>query len=166
MPPDFAVAPYRAIHARITAKIPTSHSAFPHYAGGWNGLVYRFRACAEHDTAFTMSIRRGGKAPQPNERYVQERELFGFFVTGVSAIESFCYSLFAIGAMLNLKEFNIIEARHLKAINPKQTTEHFSTVFPNEELTIALAGMLRDAHYDEWCAIRNILAHRAAPGRH
>jgi hypothetical protein len=166
MPADFAVAPYEAIHARITATLPTTHRAWSHYAGGWNALAYRFRACAEHDTAFTLSLRRAGKAPRPNERYVQERELFSFFGTGLSAIESLCYSLFAIGSMLNLKEFNLIEPGHLKAINPKKTTEQFSKVFPNEAITTNLAGMISDANYEEWCDIRNILAHRSAPGRH
>jgi len=108
MPPDFAAAPYRAIHARITATIPTTHLAWSHYAAGWTALAYRFRACAEHDTALTQSIRWAGAVPPPNERYVQERERFGFFVTGVSAIESLCYSLFAIGALLNLQEFSIL----------------------------------------------------------
>src|SRR3712207_3499862 len=165
VPPDFAVAPYNAIHARITAKIPTNHIAWSHYAGGWNALAYRFRACAEHATAFTMSIRRAGKAPSPNERYVQERELFGFFVTGLSAIESCCYSLFALGAMLNLQAFPLIELRQLKAITPHKTTEQFSTVFPNEAITTTLAGMRRDVTYVEWWTIRNVLAHRLVPGR-
>ncbi len=165
MPSDFAVAPYTAIHARITAKIPTNHIAWSHYAGGWNALAYRFRACAEHDTAFTKSLRRAGAVPPPNERYVQDRELFGFFVTGVSAIESLCYSLFAIGALLNLKEFSISEPRQLKAITPAKTTEQFAKVFPTEAITTTLAGMLGDAQYEQWCTIRNILAHRSAPGR-
>ncbi len=166
MPADFAVAPYHAIHARITAKIPTDHTAWSHYAGGWHALAYRFRACAEHDSAFTLSLRRAGKAPRPNERYVQERELFSFFVTGLSAIESFCYSLFAIGSMLNPNEFKMTKPGHLQSVSPKKTTEQFSQVFPNEAITTTLAGTLRDVSYAEWCTIRNVLAHRSAPGRH
>src|SRR3712207_7927424 len=38
MPPDFAVAPYRAIHARITTTLPTTHRAWSHYTGGWTAL--------------------------------------------------------------------------------------------------------------------------------
>jgi len=166
MPADFPVAPYHAIHARITTTIPTNHIAWPHYAGGWNALAYRFRACADHATAFTQSMKRAGKVPPPNERYVQERELFGFFVTGVAAIDSLCYSLFAIGAMLNLKEFTLSEPRQLKAITPRKTTEQFAHVFPTEVITTTLADLLHDAQYAEWWTIRNILAHRAAPSRH
>lgn len=117
------------------------------------------------DASFTKSFRRGGKAPPPNERYVQERELFGFFVTGVSAIECFCYSLFAVGGMLKPEEFTISEPGQLKAITPHKTTAQFAKVFSHVEVTHALGELLHDDRYDEWCTIRNILAHRLAPGR-
>jgi hypothetical protein len=97
---------------------------------------------------------------------VQERELFSFFVTGLSAIESLGYSLFAIGSLLNPNAFKMTEPGQLKAISPKKTAEQFSTVFPNETVTTTLDGMLSDANYEEWCTIRTILAHRSAAGRH
>src|SRR3712207_8391880 len=50
-----------------------------------------------------------------------------------------CYSLFALGAMLNLQAFPLIELWQLKAITPHKTTEQFSIVFPNEAITTTLA---------------------------
>lgn len=50
----------------------------------------------------------GGAPPEP-ERYRQERDLFGFFVSGLSAIESTNYGLFAIASMLDPNRFRIAE---------------------------------------------------------
>ena len=38
-------------------------------------------------------LKKAGDAPPQPKRYIQEKELFHFFVNGYSTLESFCYAL-------------------------------------------------------------------------
>jgi hypothetical protein len=102
IPADFDNAVQLAILAAVKAKyrqqdVPESWRQFN---WAWGGLLYRFCACAEHNEAFTESVTRAGASPPDPDRYVQEKHLFGFFVTGHSAIECLSYGLHALGSMV------------------------------------------------------------------
>ncbi len=165
MPEDFAVEPYEAIHSRVTTKKENHPDTWAEYAGAWNAVAYRFHASADHDEAYTESIQRAGDSPPQPERYIQEKELFGFFVTGLSAVESLCYGLFAIASMLNERCFLMTTTKHKKSIGFKKTTQQFAKAFPGEDVTYALRQMRDSKEFSEWREIRNILTHRSAPGR-
>lgn len=165
MPPDFPVTPYEAIHSRMVTKNNTYPNSWAQYSGAWNAVAYRFLSCAYHSDAFTESVRRVGNSPPSPERCKQEQELFGFFVTGLAAIESLCYGLFAICSILNPREFPITLPSNLRVITPEKTKEKFLSVFPSEALTTALQQMLDSQDFKDWNEIRNILVHRSAPGR-
>ena len=165
MPKDFDVEPYEAIHLRVSASSKVYPDSWAQYAGAWNAVAYRFLSCADHDRTFTESIQRAGDAPAQPERYIQERELFGFFVTGLAAIESLCYGLFAIASMLDSQNFPIKTPSDMKSITPKKTAKQFKEAFPRESITTALNKIVTAQEFREWKEIRNILAHRVAPGR-
>lgn len=165
MPRDFAVEPYEAIRSRVVAKKDAYPHSWAQYAGAWNAVAYRFLSCADHDRAFIESIKRAGNAPPQPERYRQERELFGFFVTGLAAIESLCYGLFAIGSMLDAQNFPISTPRDMRSISPEKTAKQFAAAFPKEGITAALQQMRSAQDFRDWKEIRNLLAHRSAPGR-
>ena len=165
MPNDFAAEPYEAIRSRVVAKKEAYPHSWAQYAGAWNAFAYRFLSCADHDRAFIGSIRRFGNSPPQPERYKQERELFGFFVTGLAAIESLCYGLFAIASMLDAQNFPITKPDHMRSINPEKTTKQFAVAFPEEDITAALQQMCTAQDFRDWKEIRNILAHRSTPGR-
>ena len=42
------------------------------------------------------------------ERFIQEDALFGFFVNGLSVIESFFYGLYWIGSMVDTNSFPVL----------------------------------------------------------
>jgi len=130
-------------------------------SGGWRAVAYRLLSCAEHSQAFTRSIESAGDSPPFPERYVQERELFGFFVNGLAAIESLCYALYAIGSLLRPELF----ARPPRAINLKSTLTALRGAFPENTIGAILEGVAEDARYREWKTLRDILAHRVAPTR-
>ncbi len=69
-------------------------------------------SCAGYDEAFTASVHREGSQ---RETFIQERELFDFFVTDCSAIVSLFYALFSTGAMLNRKRFPIATPKDMRA---------------------------------------------------
>jgi hypothetical protein len=163
LPPDFPEAQYSAIQKRISVDLkqgpPDSTAEF---AGGWNGLRYRYLVCLEHDRQFTTSI----EGPRTDvERYNQERDLYGFFVNGQSAIECLCYGLHAIASILKPTDFSVSRPEDLRAIKWHKTAKKFATFFPGEDLTGSLDRLLKSGDFTKWQEHRNILAHRATPGR-
>jgi hypothetical protein len=95
----------------------------------------------------------------------QDRELFGFFVTGLSAIESTCYGLFAIGSILDRNNFSFETEKHRRNANTASTVKQFAETFCNYSVTIALQAITRQQEYKDWKKVRNNLAHRINPGR-
>lgn len=165
MPEDFPSRAYQSINSCVVRRKDTCPGPWGQYAQAWNALAYRFLSCTEHDEAFTSSIKSTGSSPPPHDRYIQERELFGFFVTGLAAIESLCYGLFAIGSMLNPADFPLQTAEDMKKVTPNETAAQFANIFPNERVSNLLRQVTNDQCFKDWNDIRNIMAHRGAPSR-
>jgi hypothetical protein len=53
----------------------------------------------------------------------------------------------------------------MRSITPERTAKRLEEAFPEEAITITLKETLVQGIYAEWKDIRNILAHRTAPGR-
>lgn len=165
MPSDFPSEPYDEVSRRVGSFSTHTPATLSHFAGAWNAVAYRYSACADYDVAFTDSIRCYGDAPPPQERNLQERCLFGFFVSGLAALESIYYGLFAVGALLNPAHFPLSTDNEMRAVNPRSTADHYFRVFPSEGITNVLLQLEQSQEFKDWREIRNILAHRTAPGR-
>lgn len=165
MTDDFPIDSYKAVHERVCSNSNTESELWSEYAGAWNAIAYRFQALTDHGTAFSESIRRSGDGPPQPERYIQERELFAFFINGLATIESFCYGLFSIGSIVDSVAFPVATPKDLKLINVERTGVEFKKTFPGKGVTMALERLIDSNEYAKWKEIRNILAHRSAPGR-
>lgn len=172
MPDDFPVTPYEniteSIHlAREADKHPESWhpEAWREFASAWNAVAFRFCSCAEHDVAFTEAMKRPEKFSKSHEIYIQERELFGFFVSGLSVIDSTCYALFAVGSMLDVQTFPIATSDDKKKITSEMTADKFGSAFKSERISSVLRQLIDSKDYQEWKTIRNIISHRSAPPR-
>jgi hypothetical protein len=165
IPQDFPLRPYNNIRNRLGGERDKHPDSWSEFASAMNAVEYRFHSCAEHDEAFAESIRRAGNSPPAPERYAQERELFCFFVTGMSAIESFCYGLFAIGSMLDAQAFPFVTTEDKRNITPEKTADKFRTTFSGENITSILKRLTESQDYQRWRTMRNILSHRSTPGR-
>lgn len=133
-----------------------------HFHDSWLASGYRFCTCVEHDEAFRDSIKRVGVNPNQKEHYIQERELFGFFINGLTVIESLAYSSYILGAMLVENGFPMNAP---KLIQVNHTADKYNKYYPNEPLSNELDQLRNSSDYDEWKKIRNILAHRVIPAR-
>lgn len=169
MPKDFASAPYEAISSRVSARNQTHPDSWTQFAAAWNSVRYRFLSCTEHSEAFTKAIKEAGTpgvTPQTeNSWYTQQKELFGFFVTGITTIECLCYGLFAVGSILNAQQFPIATPNDLRAIKARSTTRKFTIVFPNEVVSSALQQVTNSQEFKDWGEVRHVLIHRGLPGR-
>jgi hypothetical protein len=100
LPSDFPVAEFIAAELEMRARAGTSPitpaPTWAEFGAAWMAVAYRFLDVTYFDQAFRDSMAKFGAAPEPPERYRQERHLFGIFVSGLSAIESFCYGLCAL----------------------------------------------------------------------
>src|SRR5215210_4003084 len=142
MPKDFASAPYEAVSSRVSAKNQTHPDSLVQFAAAWNAVRHRFLSCTEHSEAFTKAIKEAGipgVTPQTADMwYAQQKELFDFFMTGLSTIESICYGLYAVGSILNTQQFPITTPHDLRRIGTNSTARKFTTVFANEPISSTL----------------------------
>jgi hypothetical protein len=97
--------------------------------------------------------------------YREERDLFGFFVSGLSVLDSFSFLMYFAGAQLRPTVFRTERPGQLGSITIASTAEAYGKAFPNDPFTSSLIGLKDDPKLKEWRNVRNVLAHRAAPGR-
>jgi hypothetical protein len=173
MPPDFAAEPYDAVCGRLAdlggeydrEAASNEYHAWYQWLAAWINVTIRFRSCAEHEEAFVNSVSEHGANPRQPEKYHQDRELFGFFVTGLSAIESTYYGLFAVDAILAPNSFPIATEQHMRNADMRKTIQLYTEVFPNDSITAALRSISGQKEFRDWKDIRNTLGHRINPGR-
>jgi hypothetical protein len=165
LPDDFAVAEMDAIHGHLSdlSEDRRQSPEWSEWAGACNGIVYRYLACDEHGTALADSLDQSLSPPQP-ERYRQERLLFSFFVEGLSCIECCYYGFYFVGAMVDAEAFG-------PGFDPQKVTrarvvQRYQDHFQSDEITSSLEAINASSELKVWGNVRNLLAHRATPGRH
>lgn len=161
---DFPIGLLEKVHAEISdpddARRQTDE--WREWAGACNGVLYRFLACAQHSDLLVSSLTLSTSPPQP-DRFEQEKLLFDFFAEGLSALECLYYGVYFVGALVD--PIQLEPARARRTIVPLHVTERFESAFPADVLTPTLRATLDDAEYQAWRCARNVLTHRAAPGR-
>lgn len=165
MPADFPVAPFERVYARLRPRAATHAAQYEHFSGAWNAISFRYWALCAYGEDFTASIDEAGAADNHDQRYRQERHLFGFFSNGFSTFEAFFYGMFAIGAILQPASFPLATPKDQQAVSPSSTERAFTTAFRGDPLLASFQAIFSDAAYREWKEIRNVLTHRTAPGR-
>lgn len=165
MPPDFPVAHYESVHNKVQPLARTSNHVYEQFAGAWNALSYRFLALTEYEAKFAASLTGAGSRPVPPDRYRQERDLFGFFSNGFSVFEATFYGLFSLGSFFSAASFPMSTAKDQQRITPSSTAAAMTKAFPGDPIHQVISTVSSDPAYLELREVRNILAHRAAPGR-
>ena len=136
---------------------------YKEFAGGHNGVKIRFFACCEFSNQFVHSISKFGNAPALERgRFAQENNLFGFFVSGLSTLECFGYCIHFMANMINP---GLFQTSSLQGITLEKTSNAYLQAYPNHPFSTSLQDLLSSADFKEWKDLRNILAHRSAPGR-
>jgi hypothetical protein len=70
---------------------------YQHFYRAWVAVAFRQRAYATHSQDYTALFQRTRGTSQDEDMFREDDELFGFFMKGLSALESFAYSLYALG---------------------------------------------------------------------
>ncbi|MCO4090748.1 MAG: hypothetical protein HEQ34_02195 [Sphingorhabdus sp.] len=161
---DFPRKPYEAVHSAVLAQWSDS-GVYHEYSGAWNAVAFRFHGSVDAGTKFQKSLRDSGPHPAPLQRYQQEEALFSFFSNGFAAYEAFFYGLFAIGSFIHPAAFPLSTAKERQRISPSFTQATFVKAFPGDQILDDIQSVFDEVSYQQWRDTRNILTHRAAPGR-
>jgi len=165
MPDDFPSAAFERIWAKINPLSTTRNSLYLEFNSAWNALAHRYLAMVDHGEGFTASVIADGTSPKPERRHYQEQCLFDFFSSGFSAFDAFFYATFAVGALIDAVAFPMTTEKDQRKISCKHTVESYGRKFPQSVVLAALKALADSPEYGQWHDIRNILTHRAAPGR-
>ena len=163
MPPDFPRAEYESVSAQALKNAQSENDFYSHFVGAWSAVAYRFLAVTDYEREFNRSIAEQDHSA--SARHLQERQLFGFFSSGFSVFEASFYGAFSLGAFSNAAHFPMASPRDQQRITPSSTINAFREAFPNDPINDVMAAITQDAAFTEWREIRNVLTHRAAPGR-
>jgi hypothetical protein len=161
VPDDFPAADYDLIHTKVATR--SAESVFWEYAFAWNAVAYRFTQMADHDETYRRTLTDSGDPYVV--RYKQDKELFGFFMAGLSALEAFFYAMHSVAGLADPIGFPMASESDRKCVGITLTKDRFACRFPTEPLTQAMASLGCDPSLKQWKKVRNLLVHRQAPGR-
>lgn len=169
LPSDFPASEFVSAELQMRARVGTSPVSlvptWTEFGAAWMAVAYRFLDVTHFDQEFRDSMARFGAAPEQSERYHQERHLFGFFVSGLSAIESFCYGLCALAWEAAPQNVSLVTLGQRKGVSPASTCDRFNAHFKSDGITAILSALVNSSEYVDWVDMRNALAHRTSPGR-
>ena len=165
LPAPFPEDLFEAVKTRVSGAMLSSSPEQDHLGHAHIAVRYRLRACADYSEEFTRSIQTFKNGVAGVERYQQDRQLFGFFLSGYAVLDSFSFFMHFTAAHLKPRQFRTQLPGHIKNIDFKRISGGFLTAFANEAITTELKRVAADPMLEDWGIIRNILAHRAAPAR-
>jgi hypothetical protein len=165
LPDCFDVASYDLVNERVAsianpndAGAPWKKNAWFGYASAWNGLAVRLRSAVEYNQEFGRMISLGA-APPPEDRYTQERALFGCIAAALSAIECFYMASYCVATVLAPLHFQLQNAKDLNQ-NPIDIADAYLSWLPTDPFSLHLAKVAKSKELYALAEIRNTLAHR------
>jgi hypothetical protein len=163
-PDDFPAADFEAVQTKLAAN--DKNPAHKNFVGAWSAISYRYMAVAEYDQQLTASLSTQPGAGNPI-RYQQERDLFGFFSSGLSVFDAFCFGSFAIGAITGSTDFPFATEKDERNVNWKSLIAAYTKSFGADPIVPVLVGIDRNPVIERLRYNRNILTHRATyPRQH
>lgn len=162
-PAALPLVEYDAVSEYVSRRASGNEDVWHGFASAWNGVAYRLRAAHEHADGFRVSI-SASSAPEPNKRYRQDHNLFGFVVSALSTLECFFFASYCIGSLLDASRFPLSQAKDLR-FYPEDVSEQFGKAFPNDVLSSVMEVCLSSREYEQLRDLRNVLAHRGTPPR-
>ncbi|HVP48646.1 MAG TPA: hypothetical protein VMT32_18760 [Bryobacteraceae bacterium] len=177
MPPAFPETDFRAFGVAASTffrHLMSDEALFDpeekkrHFDWSWLAVRSRYRICAECNDGFKGLLANASdmwRADSGDEEltYRLERCIYVFFMSELSALESFGFCLYFLGNALRPADFPHFNKPG--KITLEATSKAFTTTFPQEAITRHLADLLQNPEYTTISKFRNIMAHRAGGRR-
>jgi hypothetical protein len=158
-------------YSKISSIMDAQKEKYPQLSSeflpAWLAVEYRFSTCFESNKKFTESFIEFRDGPPPSERYIQEKELFHFFIDGYSTLDCFAYALYIVASTIKPTLFPI-ESSKLKKVYFTNILDKFNLIKSDlqHEKIIDKLNLVKDSEdFKDWNRIRNALIHRISPGR-
>ena len=135
LPSSFDLGRHRHTLSVVATKKDSFPKSWEQFHPAWRAVPLRLLWTMEHNDAFTESIVRAGSAPPWPDRYIQDQQVFAFFVDGLSAVEVACYAIYAVGSIASPPHFPISLSQDLRHINTRSTYERLKAAFSEDPLT-------------------------------
>jgi hypothetical protein len=139
---------------------PASHAFY----AAKSAVSTRMKAIDEHAKKFEDLVDDPKRPSELAKRLpIENQVLFDFFANGLSALESFCFASYYVGAVIDSAKFNV--NKNPRGIVPKEVSARFNALDPTDGFTLALSACLSSSEFQLLTAMRNMLLHRLHPGR-
>jgi len=135
-------------------------SAWVEFGGATNLIAWRFRSCYEEMQEYRKSWFDYGFDIPFEEIYRRDKQLFGMFTSGVSCIESVCYSLYALASHPNVLAIPFGD-KEQRRCNPKSLMHALSSHDLAKPLYITLNSIIGSDEWKLWVDLRNRMTHRS-----
>jgi hypothetical protein len=124
----------------------------------------RMKAIDEHAMKFENLVKDPKRPSELAKRLpIENQVLFDFFANGLSALESFCFASYYVGAVIDSTKFNV--NKKPRDIVAKEVSARFNDLDPADGFTLALSACLSSSEFQLLTAMRNMLLHTLHPGR-
>jgi hypothetical protein len=163
VPDDFPADQFEAVYKKLGSTYGQRDEYRVFIIGALNAIAYRFTALAEYDESFKDLIAEHGTDPGQPFRYMQERDLFGFFSNAHTVFDAFCFALFAIGALRDSANFPLATDRDERNVTWSEMLRAYRKAFPGDPILSELEKIWNDT--EELRIIRSILTHRGVGAR-
>ena len=163
VPDDFPADQFEAVYKKLGSTYGQRAEYRVFIIGALNAIAYRFTALTEYDKSFRSLITAYGTGPGQPFRYMQERDLFGFFSNAHSVFDAFCFALFAVGALIDPGNFPLATEADERNVTWSTMLRAYGKAFPSDPILSELEKIWNDT--EELRDIRNILTHRAVGAR-
>jgi hypothetical protein len=162
-PDDFPADEFEAVYRKLGSTYGDRAEYSLYIIGALNAIAYRFTALADYDESFGFLIDAHGTGPGQPSRYMQERDLFGFFTNAHSVFDAFCFALFAIGTLRDPANFPLATDSDERNVTWSTMLRAYRKAFPTDPILSELEKIWKDT--EELRDIRNILTHRGVGAR-
>ena len=143
VPDDFPADQFEAVYKKLGSTYGQRAEYRVFIIGALNAIAYGFTALAEYDKSFRSSITAHGTGPGQPFRYMQERDLFGFFSNAHSVFDAFCFALFAIGALRDSANFPLATDPDERNVTWSKMLRAYGKAFPSDPILSELEKIFR-----------------------
>src|SRR6266511_3942555 len=160
VPDDFPADEFEAVHRKLGSAYAERDEYRVFIMDALNAIAYRFTAIAEYHESIRSLINAPNCQPF---RYMQERDLFGFYSNAHSVFDAFCFALFAVGALIDSGNFPLATEADERNVTWSTMLRAYGKAFPTDPILSELEKIWKDT--EELRDIRNILTHRGVGPR-
>ncbi len=141
VPDDFPSDEFDAVSGKLGSTYGERYEYRVFVMDALNAIAYRFTALAEYDESLRSLINAPNGQPF---RYMQERDLFGFYSNAHSVFDAFCFALFAVGALIDSGNFPLATEADERNVTWSTMLRAYGKAFPTDPILSELEKIWND----------------------